>query len=209
MRDSGWRSACPKNVDFDAQPLRINGKPVSAERESSTTISAPLTDQDLNETFVLELRYRPSGTPDQLDLPWLPDEPAVQKVYLCTYLPEKQVLLASAGSWTDELSGTGPLELRLSPASPADEARLINEITEDNPSCKFGTHLSHRQVAAVHLLHLRPEDAPDGSLQLRTMDRKLFNGLVVVIIAVAGLPLFRGSLRLQLALLLMLRPCCS
>ena len=58
-----WPFALNEEVVFDAQPLRINGKPVTAERESATTISAPLVDQDIDKTFVLELRYSIKGTP--------------------------------------------------------------------------------------------------------------------------------------------------
>ena len=92
MPDSDLSIRLPEDAVFDAQPLRINGKPVTAERESATTISAPLVDQDIDKMFILELRYSIKGTPRQLDLPFLPDDPAVQKVYLCAYLPEKQVL---------------------------------------------------------------------------------------------------------------------
>ena len=118
MRSARQRLAIqlPEDAAFDAQPLRINGKPVTAERESETTISAPLVDQDIDKTFVLELRYSTQGTPRQMDLPTLPDEPAIQKVYLCTYLPEKQVLLASSGPWSDEQGDTGFSLERLSTA---------------------------------------------------------------------------------------------
>ncbi len=186
---------------FDAQPLRINGKPVPAERESATTISAPLADQDIDKTFVLELRYSIKGTPDQLDLPSFPDDPAVQRVVVCCYLPEKRVLLSSAGPWTDERPGTG-LAIFDQGVTRSDE-ELIEEVTGANTSAinsakTFPIGKAQRFVYST----LRPEVAPDGSLRLQTMDRRMFDGTLVILVALVGLPLFRRSLRLQLALLL-------
>lgn len=193
----------PEDAVFDAQPLRINGNPVTAERESATTISAPLVDQDIDKTFVLELRYSTQGTPNQLDLPILPDEPAVQKVYLCAYLPEKQVLLASAGPWSDERGDTGFVVNRLDSA-PKD-GELVDWVTEGfAPAARSAQTFAIGKSQPFVYSTLRPEDAPDGSLHLTTADRKLFNGVIVLAIGLIGLPLFRRSLRLQLALVLLL-----
>ena len=168
MRSARQRLAIrlPEDAVFDAQPLRINGKPVSAERESATTISAPLVDQDIDKTFVLELRYSIKGTPSQLDLPWLPDDPAVQKVYLCAYLPEKQVLLASSGPWSDERGGTG-----FSLFEPADiqgDGELIDWVTESNqPAANSAQTFPIGKSQLFIYSTLRPQEAPDGSLHLQ------------------------------------------
>ncbi len=203
MRSARQRLAIELNeeVVFDAQPLRINGKPVTAERESATTISAPLMDQDIDKTFVLELRYSIKGTPQQLDLPAFPDDPAVQRVYLCSYLPEKRVLLSSAGPWTDERTGTGLM--LIDPGVASSDAELIQWVTEANlPATNSAQTFPIGKSQLFVYSTLRPQDAPDGSLRLQTMDRKMFNAAIVLLVALLGLPLFRRSLRLQLALLL-------
>ena len=64
----------------------------------------------------------------------------------------------------------------------------------------FPTGKSHLHVYST----LRPQQAPDGSLQLSTMNRNWFHALVILAIAVTGVPLFRRSLRLQLVLLLLI-----
>jgi hypothetical protein len=205
MRSARQRLAIrlPADAEFDAQPLRIDGKPVSAERESNTTISAPLLDQDLNDTFVLELRYSTKGTPAQLDLPWLPDEPAIQKVFISAHLPEKQVLLASSGSWSNEQVGIGLAMLEPRARQQTDD--LIGWVTEGNAAAAnsartFPIGKSQQFVYST----LRPEDAPDGSLSLKTTGRRFFNGAVLLVIASLGLPLFRRGVRPQLILLLLL-----
>ncbi len=204
MRSARQRLAIrlSEEVVFDAQPLRINGKPVTAERESATTISAPLVDQDIDKTFVLELRYSIHGTPAQIDLPAFPDDPAVQQVYLCTYLPAKKVLLASAGPWCDEMTGTGiPL---FDPIGGMNDGELIDWATDSNPSAANSAKtfpIGKSKLFVYSTLH--PQDAPDGSLHLTTMGRRAFDALIVLVMGLLGVPLFRRPLRWQLALLLL------
>lgn len=195
--------ALPESAEFDAQPLRIDGRAVNPEKESKGVIFAPLADQEIDRPFVLELRYSITGTPEQLDLPAFPDDPAVQKVMLCAYLPDQDVLLASRGPWSDEQ----PSEATLIPMqwTIANDGELIQWVTEGNPSAfnsvqTFPTGKSHLHVYSA----LRPPKAPDGSLRLTTMNRNVFHGLVILLVALVGLPLFRRSLRSQVILLLLI-----
>ena len=205
MRSARQRLAIqlPEGTNFDAQPLRINGKVVTPERDSATTISAPLVDQDIDQAFVLELRYSVKGTPSQLDLPSFPDDPAVQKVFLCAYLPEKTALLASDGPWSDEQQRDRFPILSLAPTSS--DRELIKWVTTGMPAAATSAQTFPIGKSQLYVYStLRPEDAPDGSLQLTTVDRRMFNGLMIVVIALVGLPLYRRSLRLQLILLLLI-----
>ncbi len=195
--------ALPESAEFDAQPLRIDGRAVNPERESAGVIFAPLADQEIDRPFVLELRYSVQGTPEQLDLPAFPDDPAVQKVLLCAYLPDQDVLLASRGPWSDEQPNEAtPIPMQW---ATADDSALIQWVTEGSPAAynsiqTFPTGKSHLHVYSA----LRPPKAPDGSLQLSTMNRNLFQGLVILAVALVGLPLFRRSLRSQIILLLLI-----
>jgi hypothetical protein len=152
---------------------------------------------------VLELRYSLPGTPGQLDLPEFPEEPAVQKVYLCAYLPDQDVLVAHRGPWSDEQH---PDVLALvSRRRYGHDGELIQWVTEgvaaaEKSAQQFAVGQAHLHVYSA----LRPQPAPDGTLRLRTMPRTLFHALVVLAVAVAGLPLFRRALRWQLILLLAL-----
>ncbi|MHB8863573.1 MAG: hypothetical protein ACYC6N_14320 [Pirellulaceae bacterium] len=193
----------PETADFDAQPLRIDGRAVNPERESTGVIFAPLADQEIDKPFVLELRYSIEGTPARLDLPFFPDDPAVQKVYLCAYLPEQRVLVASRGPWSDERrSDKGPLPI--SERSLSDQ-ELIQWVTEGNATASSSAQTFPIGKARLHVYStLRPQPAPDGSLRLSTMNGNGFHALVILAVAVVGLPLFRRSVRLQMILLLLI-----
>jgi hypothetical protein len=143
------------------------------------------------------------GTTDRLDLPSFPDEPAVQQVYLCAYLPENQVLLSSDGDWSNEQRGAMyvlPIMTR-----PVSDAKLVQWVTEGNKPAATSADRFPRGKSHLHVYStLRPQAAPEGSLRMVTMDRHLFQGLVLLVIAGVGLPLFRRSLRSQLILLLLI-----
>ncbi len=195
----------PEDAVFDAQPLRIDGRAVNPERDSPTTIFAPLADQEPDKAFVLELRYSMSGTPAQLDLPSFPDDSAVQRVYLCVYLPEKQVLLGSCGPWSDESpSGLLPLLFPL-PLPATDDGELLESVTEGNPAALSSAQTFPTGQSTLHVYSaLRPLPAPDGSLRLTTINRTVLHALVILAVAVIALPLFRRSVRAQIILLLSL-----
>ena len=90
------------NTSFDDQPIRVNGRRVTPERGGQDLIYVPLTGLNSDDPFLLEIRYTVAGDPSQIDLPLFNDEPAVQKVYLCVYLPFERALLHKSGAWTDE-----------------------------------------------------------------------------------------------------------
>lgn len=188
----------PEDAEFDSQPLRINGQSVTPERDASGTIFAPLAGQSIDTPFVLELRYSVPGEPDSLSLPIFADDPAVQKVYLCSYLSPKLSLIGSQGPWTDE-------ELELSPLVENEldfrsDAELIQWVVEGLPV--VGASATSFPVGKNKLYvfsTLRPENPPDGSLQLRTVNRMALQGFVFLAIAVIGFPLYGRSIRLQVA----------
>jgi hypothetical protein len=205
LRSAGQRLeiGLPEAAVFDAQPLRIDGRAVNPEQGLLGVIFAPLADQKIDKPFVLELRYSIAGTPAQLDLPFFPDDPAVQRVYVCAYLPEQVVLLSSGGPWSDEQrSDESPISFGRRTLSDQD---LIQWVAEGNTAAAssaqtFPIGKSHLHVYST----LRPRQAPEGSLQLSTMNRNWFHALVILVVAVAGVPLFRRSWRLQLVLLLLI-----
>lgn len=93
----------PGQVDFDTQPLRLNGRPVPLEKGGEHEYFVPLTAQAQNEPFLLELRYTSRGSGLPLECPTFPQEPASQQLYLAVYLPEELSYLGATGPWNDEL----------------------------------------------------------------------------------------------------------
>ena len=116
MRSSGQRLAVtlPSGVEFDTEPLRIDGRPTPLERGAKDEFFVPLVGRGGDAPFLLELRYTLPGVGARVDLPAFPEEPAVQKVYVSVFLPEEQALLGYHGPWTDEQAGLRSLDLSAS-----------------------------------------------------------------------------------------------
>ncbi len=94
----------PAGAVFDAQPLRLNGRPAALEKGRQGQYFVPLLNVKADAPFVLEIRYALPGDGSRLDPPSFPEEqgatktyPAVVKTYLAVYLPETRTLLGAAG----------------------------------------------------------------------------------------------------------------
>ncbi len=82
---------------------------------------------------------------------------------------------------------------------------MIDWVSEGSPGGASSARTFATGEASVHVYStLRPETAPDGSLRLSTVSQNALNGLVILVVAVFGLPLYRRSLRIQIALLLLI-----
>lgn len=181
----------PAGAEFDSEPARINGLPVPLERGDADEFFVPLSGQSAETPVVLELRYTLPGSASRLDVPQFADDPAVQKVYLCAYLPEEQTLLGVRGPWTDELLRSWS---KVNPGAyqpPPNDPQLVAWVTEGlnvtgNPAETFQT-AGERYVFSA----LRPEAPPNGSLRMTTLDETLLNVLLFGSLAVVGLVLLR------------------
>ncbi|MGE3409745.1 MAG: hypothetical protein AB7I37_23205 [Pirellulales bacterium] len=186
----------PAGAKFDSQPLHINGQAATLERGNQDEFFVPLVGQTPDTPFLLELRYAvPAG--DRLDLPEFPADsatqnaPAVQKLYLCAYLPEEQLLLGSRGPWTDELRWVRTDLLHVVPYPNRSDSELINETIAGVPLPPNTNVLS--SFATDGKLYtfstMRPEPAPAGSLRLATIREGRFKAILFVGILVLGVVL--------------------
>jgi hypothetical protein len=179
-------------IEFDTDPLRINGRRVSLERgDGPSTFYVPLVGHDSNEPFLLELRYTAPGDGERLSYPTFPDEPAVQKVNVVAYVPDELAYLGRRGPWTDEIIWTTHPAFRRVPVPRVNIAGLIGELTRGievsgNPAEDFPTD-------GLPLLFstLRPESPDTGALRLTTVHRQMLNGAVFGFIALGGVLLLR------------------
>ena len=200
--------ALPAGVDpatsFDTQPLSIDGRPVALERGEADEYFVPLVGQDPEKPFVMELRYTVPGSAARIDFPTFPDEPAMQKVFLCVYLPEELALLGSTGPWNHERNewleaiDTGQL------SAYTGDGDLVSWVTEDvsisgNPAAAFQTD-GRLYVFAT----LQPESPPGGSLRLSTVNDKLLCALVFGGVFVLGMLLLTRPIRIKFAALAIL-----
>ena len=202
--------ALPAEVKFDTEPLRINGRPVSLERgeAAKNEYYIPLAGQNPEAPFLLELRYTMPGDYRRLDLPEFPGQPAIQKVYLCVYLPRELALLGARGPWTDERAWrwyealgaracarpTGR-DARGAPSTDTElVAWVIAGLGAPNPAQDFVTD------GRLHTFStLQPAPPPAGSLHLVAIDRTVFDSAIFVVVALLGLVVVRRPISNKLA----------
>ncbi len=187
-------------TSFDDQPIRVNGIRVTPERGGKNLIYVPLTDQNPDQAFLLELRYTVAGNHRNIQLPTFPDDPAVQKVYLCVYLPHEQALLHQSGPWTDEV-----VEIDSTLLSRMFHRRRDNVQEYMNwVKTGLGQTISDSQKFETDgrpyvFTALRPEAPPAGAIHLRTLNLTLLNVIVCGAIVLIGLLLIGQRLTTQLA----------
>ncbi|MFH1417836.1 MAG: hypothetical protein ABII12_06065 [Planctomycetota bacterium] len=193
MRSARQRLAVelPENVDFDNEPLRINGRPVPLERGDKHEFFIPLSGQDADAVFLLELRYSVEGGGTRLECPVFSSEPAIQKVYLYAYLPEELAYLGWTGPWTDEQGWQwGPI-LDSWSFPKRGSGRLIDWVSHglkvaENPAGTFHTD-GHPYLFST----LRPPQGGEGALRLFTMDEDWLTVLVLAPVILVGVFLLR------------------
>jgi hypothetical protein len=168
---------------LDAQPLKINNQPAPLEHDGKQ-FYIPLTGHAADELLLLELRYTMPGGASSLQLPEFPDDPAVQQVYLATYLPEEWKLLAAGGPWTDESNAAGLWNV---PTRRPDDDSLLQQVRLQINNC--GTAGDDFPIDGTrHLFStLRPEKGAAGALRLTIAHRNTVNAAVFLVVAIVGL----------------------
>lgn len=188
----------PDGASFDTEPLRIDGKSVALESGGKNQYFVPLVGQDPDKPFLLELRYTLVDRGTRFDLPTFADDPAIQKVYLCAYLPDEWAVRRTDGPWTDEIrwvwsnadwrysggEGFVPVPLR-------SDTELVAWVGEGIgvKTSPFDTFQKDGRLFVFSTL--RPDPAPAGSLALTTVHRTLLNWLVLLIVVGGGALLLR------------------
>ena len=183
----------PPGAEFDAQPLRIGGRPATLEKGGESGYYIPLTGVGADKPFVIELRYTLEGDGSRIDPPVFPQEPAVVKEYLCVYLPEEQRLLNAWGPWTEEFRWRCDDWLRWRPEPVRSPNSLVDwvqgDLTPGNPANDFAA-----DGEPYLFLTLRPAPPPEGSLRLKTIDGDWLSGLVFIATVLLGLLLLPARL---------------
>jgi hypothetical protein len=193
----------PAAVDFDTDPLRINGRSVSLERGDQDEYFVPLAGRNADEPFLMEVRYTAPGSYRRLDLPEFPSDPAVQKVYLCAYVPQERKVIGSRGPWTDEMAWRWYEMLGGLPRSLQTDDQLVAWVIEGlgvpNPFGDFTTD------GRLHTFStLQPAPPPDGSLRLVAVHENALNVVVFLAVILVGLLVLRRPLPQKLAVVALL-----
>lgn len=192
----------PGQIEFDTDPLRINGQPVTLERGGADrTFFVPLAGRSADEPLLLELRYTAAGNGRRLEYPVFPDEPAVQLVQLVAYVPRERAYLGSRGPWTDQTEWSPDQLLNRASRPQVSAARLIRELTSKikvvgDPVADFPT-----DGYPLLFSTLCPAAPAQGALRLTTVDRRGLHALVLGIVGLGGVLLLRRSIATRIVAL--------
>lgn len=179
----------PPGARFDTQPLRIDGKPVGLEQGQADQFFIPLTNTSAEATVLMELRYNLAQRGGRFQLPQFPHEPAVQKTFLCVYLPDEWLLMGKKGPWTTDFQWWLDKPFNNSP-NPTNESELLawliggRQLGDNHPAKTFPVDGQLHVFSA-----LQPPPSPEGDLQLATIHRTSLTSLVLGALVVFGLAL--------------------
>lgn len=183
---------------FDAHPLRINGKPIDLERGDKGEYFVPLANQSPSEPFLLELRYTVPNDYSRLDFPEFPGNPAMQKVYLCVYLPQELALIGSRGPWNNDFADQWRERVQGLRSSLTSDVELVNWVRETT-SCTVDPLSDFQTLGRLYTFStLRPTSPPDGSLRLSAFNEDALHLLVFLVIAVPGVVLVTQPIGLRI-----------
>jgi hypothetical protein len=173
----------PAGAEFDADP-RINAKPVTLEIGEAKQYYVPLVDPNPDQSFLLELRYTAPSFTGPLEMPDFPSEPAVQsapavqKVYLCVYLPREQALVERSGPWTDEFDWEADdNSFAWQPTNRQNDTKLLDWVRLGVAPSEFPTDGRLYVFSTLH---------PSGPLRVSAWDRDWLGGIVVGLLLVGG-----------------------
>ena len=182
----------PAEAKFDAQPLRVGGQAVQLQGKHGK-YSVPLLAGNTDEPVLLELRYTVPFAGNRLELPTFPEGAAVQKVYLCVYLPATQALLGSVGPWSQEASGPSKT-LRSGESSALGDDALISWVEEGTVAAGKAAGLFLPDGTRDVFSAIRPAAPPDGSLELHAFNERGLRGIVFLAVMLGGVVLLLASL---------------
>jgi len=198
MRSARQRLAItlPKDIEFDSQPLRIDGKPVTLERGDGDQLFVPLAGRDPAQSFVLELRYTVRGNQGRLSIPSFPEDPAAQKVYLNLYMPREIAMLGTLGPWSDEFDWTNYGFWKAEPRATRTDVQLMQWVQE---GVTMAASPSFQKDGTLYVFStLNPSVTPDAALRLVTLHEKALAACVFGILAIVGILMLPRSIRSKL-----------
>jgi hypothetical protein len=201
LRNAGQRLALtlPKEVEFDSQPLLINGQNATLERGTAEQLYIPLTGFDPVQPVVAELRYTVKGDHRNIELPEFPDSPAVQTVYLSVFLPKERVLLGTMGPWTEEFSLSPRTGWKYEPNNNQTAAQLVAWVKQGT---SITSQTDFQTDGSMYLYSsLKPVSTPEGALKLSVADERWWGGILIGVFLLIGLCLLGLSFQAKIVAL--------
>ena len=182
----------PAGAEFDAQPLRINGRPATLEKGRPEQVfraagRPPATTSRSSWSFATRCRATAAGStcrsfPRTGARPWC-------KEYLCVYLPETRTLLGVRGPWTEEFRWRSDRRCDGSLMPIVETATLLVGMGPRGSGVvrRFRPTISPPTAGCTSIRRLRPAKPPEGSLEMTTIDDRWLDGLVFAATVLLGL----------------------
>ncbi|MFT5122691.1 MAG: hypothetical protein ACI9TH_003069 [Kiritimatiellia bacterium] len=181
----------PPKVDFDSQPLRINGRPVPLEQGQKGEFFVPLTSLEQDKAFLLELRYIVADQGKLITGPVFPGDPAIQQVYMSVHYPDNRAYIGHAGSWNEEmvwvLNGFSTY-----PRGKKSGKALVAWVSEGLNVNREGLNSFAMDGRSLLFSTLRPEAS--GVLRIRLIPAVALNLLVLAVVIAIGITQLNASM---------------
>ena len=183
----------PEKAAQDSDPVRINGQAAPWRKgDKEGAIVVPLANASAEEPFVLEIRYT---IPGGLFLPAFPEDTAVQKVYLCAFVPPTQDVVRTAGSWSEDFQWQWGSQDRLLPVNsdPGEtHESLVEWVCQDNNDALGAAKTFHVNGTPLIFSTLRP--GAQTNVRLWRVEHETFNAWLFGAVLLAGVVLVLTSL---------------
>lgn len=183
---------------FNQNPLRINGRPVPLERGDAGEYYVPLADRSPDQAFVLELRYAVASDQGRLALPEFPNDPAVQKVYVCAYLPKDQAVIGASGPWDNELEEHWRRKLAGYRYEDRSDSQLVGWVTEGIAMASSPTSDFQTQGLLYTFSTAQPPAGDASALGLTSISKDMLDAAIFLLITVPGVILVTQSMSVRL-----------
>ena len=185
----------PAKATPDSDPVRINGQPIMLQKGQNDALVVPLVNINAEEPFVLEIRYLvPAGEP--LTLPAFVEDAAVQKVYLCAFVPAAQDVVGTGGTWSEDFQWHSD-DGRWVPIADQTHEQRVAWVCEGNKAASDRAQTFHFDGTPLIFSTLRPD--AQSTVRLWSIDHMALAGWIfcLTVLAGAGLVFTRFLTRLM------------
>jgi len=176
----------PTDALPDSDPVRINGQLVTLRKGDGDALVVPLLSANAEEPFVLEIRYTVKSGQTLL-LPTFSEDTAVQKVYLCAFVPPTQDVVGTAGSWAEDFQWRYGYQDRWIPINSETHEKKVEWVCEGNNSALGTAKTFHFDGMPLIFSTLRPD--AQNNVRLWTIEHQTLNALIFGLVVVGGVAL--------------------
>ena len=181
----------PTDAAPDSDPVRINGQLVTLRKGEGDALVVPLLSANADEPFVLEIRYTVKSGRTLL-LPTFSEDTAVQKVYLCAFVPPTQDVVGTAGSWAEDFQWRYGYQDRWMPFNSETHEKKVEWVCEGNSGALGAAKTFHFDGVPLIFSTLRPD--AQSNVRLWTLDHQTLNAWIFGVVVLGGVVLVRTSL---------------